>query len=212
MPVLVLRALAAAAAPVILASVVSQGWISTQDMIRSGGDVADGVWRYLGYFTVLTNLLVVGVLAGAALAPDNRKGLNAPHIELMTLTSILFVGVVYHLLLASQWNPQGLQKLNDDVLHTWSPLAFAAFWLLRPRGAARWSDALFAAVWPTAYSAYSLTRGAFDGHYPYYFIDPSSMPWLIVARNMAGLVLAFVAGALALAALDQGLRKLGPQN
>lgn len=212
MQVLVLRGLALIAAPLILAATVSQGWISTQDMIANGGSVMDGVWRYLGYFTVLTNLLVVAVLMRAALAPEERSGLNAPRFELMALTSILFVGVVYHALLASQWNPQGLQKLNDDVLHTWSPLAFSAFWLLRPRGAVTWSDALFAAFWPMAYSAYSLTRGAFDGHYPYYFMDPSSMPWLIVARNMAGLVLAFVVGALMLAAIDQRLRKLEPQN
>lgn len=209
---LVLRIFAAIAAPLIFAATVSQGVISTQDMIRSGGGVFDGVWRYLGYFTVLTNLLVAAVLMRAAWTPEARSGLNAPRFELMALTSIVFVGIVYHALLASQWDPQGLQKLNDDVLHTWSPLAFAAFWLLRPRGAVTWTDALFAALWPTAYSAYSLTRGAFDGHYPYYFIDPSTMSWLVVARNLTGLVVAFVAGALLLTALDRGLRKLQPQN
>lgn len=201
-----MRVLAAIAAPLILAATVSQGVISTQDMIASGGGVADGVWRYLGYFTVLTNLLIVAVLARAALAPAERRSLNAPRVELMALTSILFVGAVYHALLASQWDPQGLQKLNDDVLHTGSPLAFAAFWLLRPRGDIGWRDAAFAALWPTAYSIYGLTRGAFDGHYPYYFMDPSSTPWLIVARNMAGLVAVFMIGALVLIALDRALR------
>lgn len=74
------------------------------------------------------------------------------------------------------------------------------------------SDVLFAALWPTAYSLYGLGRGAVDGFYPYYFMDPTSTPWLMVARNMTGLVLAFVIGALALTVIDQALHKFKPQK
>ena len=205
-----LQLLATVAAPLILAATVSQGWFSTQDMIRNGGNVIEGIWRYLGYFTVLTNLLVVAVLARAALSPDDQSGLNAPRVELMALTSILFVGAVYHALLASRWDPQGLQKLNDDVLHTWSPLAFAAFWLLRSRGSLTLQDAGFAALWPVTYSIYGLGRGFIDGFYPYYFMDPLSTPWLIVARNMAALVLVFMVAATFIVLVDRGLRKAQP--
>ena len=72
--------------------------------------------------------------------------------------------------------PSVMQRLAP-MLHGFDgPLAFAVFWLLRPYHALSWRDAIFTALWPTAYSAYSLTRGAFDGFYPYFFMNPATMP------------------------------------
>ncbi len=195
------RALAICGAPIIAAATVSQGWLSVSESMDEGASLAEGVWIYLCYFTVLTNTFVVLVLARAALAPQSRTGLNAPRIELMAVTSILFVGAVYNLLLASQWDPQGLRKLNDVILHVASPLLFTLFWLLRSHGALNWRDALYCALWPGAYSVYALTRGAVDGFYPYYFINPGTMPWFQVASNMAGLIIVFTLAALLLAGL-----------
>jgi hypothetical protein len=199
-------------ATVLAASIVSQGWLSVQGAMAEGETPAVGVWRYLCYFTVLTNALVAVVLARAALRPGDRSGINAPRFELLAATSILFVGAVYNALLASQWDPQGLQKFNDDVLHIWSPLGFTLFWVLRERGALSWRDALFAAIWPLLYSLYGLTRGAFDGFYPYFFMNPAAMPWLDVVRNMAGLVLAFIVGALVLIAVDRTIARFSRRN
>lgn len=200
------RLLAGAGAVVIGAAMILQGWLSVAETMGRGGTLAWGVWVYLCYFTVLTNCLVVLVLARAALKPDDRTGLNAPRVELMAATSILFVGAVYNLLLASQWDPQGLRKLNDVILHNVSPLLFALFWFLRRSGALTWRDALFAVVWPLAYTIYGQTRGAFDGVYPYFFTDPTRLSWTQVLLNMAGLLAAFFVGALALVTLDRALR------
>jgi hypothetical protein len=206
------RLIAGIGAAVLAASIVSQGWLSVQGAIADGETLAVGVWRYLCYFTVLTNTLVAVVLARAALKPQDRAGLNAPRFELLAVTSILFVGAVYNVLLASQWDPQGLQKLNDDILHIWSPVGFALFWLMRGRGALSWRDAAFAASWPLIYSIYGLARGAFDGFYPYFFMNPETTPWPLVARNMMGLVLAFLLGALALVALDRAIGRFSRRN
>jgi hypothetical protein len=165
--------------------------------------LAGGIWIYLCYFTVLTNLLVTAVLARAALKPNDAQALNAPRIELMAVTSILFVGAVYNLLLASQWDPQGLRKFNDVILHAVSPALFAVYWLARPASALSWRDAAFAAAWPLAYAIYGLTRGAFDGYYPYFFMDPSTTPLPQLGLNMAALVGAFMVGALGLVVLDR---------
>jgi hypothetical protein len=200
------RLLAGAGAVVIGAATLSQGWLSVAETMGRGGSLAWGVWVYLCYFTVLTNCFVVAVLARAALKPDDRAGLNTPRVELMAATSILFVGAVYNLLLASQWDPQGLRKLNDVILHDVSPFLFALFWFLRRSGALTWRDALFAATWPLAYTIYGLTRGAFDGVYPYFFTDPTRLSWTQVLLNMAGLMAAFFVGALALAMLDRASR------
>lgn len=208
----VARLIACIGAPVLAASIVSQGWLSVQGAIAEGETLATGVWRYLCYFTVLTNALVALVLARAALKPADRSGLNAPRFELLAVTSILFVGAVYNVLLASQWDPQGLQKINDDILHIWAPLGFALFWLMRARGVLTWRDAAFAASWPLIYSIYGLARGAFDGFYPYFFINPATTPWVLVARNMGGLVIVFTLGALMLIVVDRAVARFSRRN
>ena len=184
------------------AGLAIQLFLTVGNMTGDGATPVEGVWRYLGYFTILTNVLVFSVLLRASLKPASRDNINAPRIELMAVTSISFVGVVYHALLASRWDPQGWQKLADVLLHTVSPLVFLLFWLMRPHGGLYWRDALFCALWPSAYAAYGLTRGAVDGFYAYYFMDPNELSWPALALNVAGLSLAFVIGAFVYLALD----------
>ena len=203
------RLLAIVGAPWIAFSILSQAWLSTETFIANGGAAWQGVWQYFGYFTVLTTSFVTLVLARAALKPNDRTGLNAPRVELMAVASILFVGIVYAVLLASQWDPQGLRKYNDDVLHIGAPILFALFWLLRPRGGVRWRDAVFAGLWPAGYAAYGLTRGAIDGFYPYFFMNPSTTPWSGVLLNMTGLIASFFVAATLLIALDRILLWIG---
>lgn len=176
--------------------------LTIQNMTGDGATPVEAVWRYFGYFTILTNVLVFSVLLRAALQPVSREEINAPRVELMAVTSISFVGVVYHALLASRWDPQGLQKIADVLLHTGAPIVFVLFWLMRPHGGLSWRDALFCALWPFAYAAYGLTRGAFDGFYAYYFMDPNELSWPQLALNVAGLSCAFVIGAFVFLALD----------
>lgn len=183
------------------------------DMTGQGATPLEATWRYFVYFTILTNTFVTLVMARAAWRPESLKGLNAPHIELMAVTSIAFVGIVYNLLLASRWDPQGWQKVADVTVHNVVPLWFALFWLLRPHGALKWRDAGFAALWPAAYAVYGLTRGAFDGFYPYFFLDPTTTSWAGIALNLLGLVLAFLLGALAFIALGRMIgRRSGAQT
>ncbi len=205
------RAVAAIGAVVGAAGLALQYWLILQDMREAGALAA--AWRFFAYFTILTNALVTIVMARAALAPADRTGFNAPSVELMGLTSILFVCAVYNLLLASRWHPQGLQLAADIGVHQVTPAIFAIFWVLRPHGGLRWRAALFCALWPIGYAAYGLARGAVDGFYPYFFMDPSTTPWRGVAANLSALTLAFVLGALAIVGFDRFLARRGwPQN
>ena len=208
---MLVRILAMIGAPLIAFSTVSQGWLSASEYAGQSGSLGEGVWRYLCYFTVLTNTFVTIVLARAALRPDDRGGLNAPRIELMAVTSILFVGAVYNILLAHLWDPQGLRKFNDVILHDVSPLAFAAFWALRRHSALTWRDAAFTAIWPAAYTLYAQIRGAADGFYPYFFTDPTRASWSQVLGNMVGLMAVFVVAALLLVGLASTRARLQPQ-
>lgn len=180
------------------------------NMTGEGATPWQATWRYFAYFTILTNTFVTLVMARAAWKPQSQAGLNAPRIELMAVTSILFVCIVYNLLLASRWDPQGWQKLADVIVHNIVPPVFALFWLLRPHGALRWKDALFAALWPLAYAVYGLTRGALDGFYPYFFMDPTSASYPQIALNLTGLVVAFMSGAGLLLLLSAALGRRKP--
>ncbi len=203
----VARTVAAVGALIGVAGLVLQFAILHGRMTADGATGLEATWRYFAYFTILTNVLVTLVMARAAFRPNARNAINSPRVELMAVTSILFVCATYNLLLAARWDPQGWQKVADIVLHNVVPALCALFWLLRPHGGLNWRDAVFSALWPVGYTAYGLTRGAFDGFYPYFFIDPTSLTWPQIALNLAGLVAAFVLGALLLIGLSRLLAR-----
>jgi hypothetical protein len=205
------RTVAAAGALIGFAGLALQYWLLYADMTNNGASPLAATWRYFAYFTILTNTFVTLVMAGAALRGERLTGLNAPRVELMAVTSILFVCIVYNLLLASRWDPQGWQKVADVIVHNVVPLIFALFWALRPHGSLSWRDAPFAAIWPLSYAIYGLSRGALDGFYPYFFMDPSQISWGQIAINLAGLVAAFMLGALLLVSISRALARRQPQ-
>lgn len=153
-------------------------------------------WWLAGYFTILTNGGVAGLMAvtalGARLSPRSQGGL---------VLSILMVGLVYHALLARLWAPEGLAWWTDQALHTATPLLTLAWWLgFGDRRATR-RDLPFWLAWPALYAIYALIRGTLTGFWPYPFLDAQSLGWPQVALNVAGMVLAFAALGLGLIAL-----------
>ena len=132
---------------------------------------AEGLWRFLGFFTILTNL---GAAAAAtAIALGKSFGLGSPRARLMAATSILTVGIVYSLALRSLWNPAGLQKVADIALHDLAPLAWLALWLAGAHSRYRWREIGWALLPPLLYFFYALGRGAIDGWYAYWFLNPA---------------------------------------
>lgn len=204
------RIVAAAGALIGFFGLGLQYWLLYADMSANGASLLEITWRYFVWFTLLTNTFVTLVMARAGLKPDSFTGLNAPRIELMAVTSILFVCIVYNLLLAPRWDPQGWQKVADVTVHDVVPLTFALFWLLRPHGSLTWRDAAFAALWPLGYAIYGLTRGLFDRFYPYFFMDPTTTSYGQIALNLVGLVAAFAVGALLLLGISGVLARRKP--
>jgi hypothetical protein len=205
------RAIAAAGALIGAFGLVLQYVLLYADMAAQGASALEITWRFFVWFTLLTNSFVTLVMARAALNPEARTGLNAPRIELMAVTSILFVCIVYNVLLASRWDPQGWQKVADVVVHNVVPVVFLLFWTLRPHGGLDWRDAAFSALWPLGYAVYGLTRGLLDNFYPYFFMDPTSIPYAQIALNLVGLVTAFMIGALLLVGASRALSRHQPQ-
>jgi hypothetical protein len=157
-----------------------------------------GLWRFIGYFTILTNLGVAAV--ATAMAFGRPLWLSGSRARLMGLTSIVTVGIVYSLLLRSIWSPQGWQKVADMLLHDVTPMLFALLWAVAPHGGLDWRDLKWALVPPALYLAYALARGVIDGWYAYWFLDPSTQTLAELSLAASG-VLAVFAAVSALAIL-----------
>jgi len=158
------------------------------------------VWRFLAFFTILTNLMVAIVSAVSAIAPNSASGrlLAGANTRAGVVLYIGLVGIVYHVLLAGLWDPQGWQKIADLLLHTATPVMMAIAWILFDAKKDLTLKALpQIIVYPVAYTVYAMIRGAGDGFYPYPFIDVSELGYARVLMNVVGLTAAFLfAGGL----------------
>jgi len=156
------------------------------------------LWSFVAFFTLLTNLLVAVVMTVSAVAPHSAAGkrVEGGNVRAAVLLYIAFVGIVYHLLLAQIWDPQGWQLVADVILHTATPVLVFIDWLVF----ARKDDLRFRVlplylIYPIGYAVYALLRGAVDGFYPYPFVDVGQIGYPRALLNIAGLSLAFVLGS-----------------
>ena len=174
-----------------------------QKMTGEGAGVGDAVWRFFGFFTILTNVAVAIVATAKVLRPIGVFG--NPDLRLSVATSILIVGLIYSIALRSIWHPTGLQAVADHALHDATPVLYVLAWLSSAHGQLQWRSALWAVVPAFAYFTYALVRGAADGWYAYWFMDPSALPAAQMATNVAILLLVFLIAALAFVGVDKWL-------
>jgi hypothetical protein len=161
------RTLAALAAIVSWAGLGLQFWLIVQAM-----GLAEGVWRFLAFFTLLANLGAAFV--ATAVAVGSGGALARPKARYVAATSIALVGLIYSLWLRSTWDPQGLQKLADHALHDAVPVLFLGAWVAGLHEQLKWRDIGWALLPPALYAAYALARGAADGFYAYWFLNPAA--------------------------------------
>lgn len=187
-------------------AVLLQGFLTLHSATQSGNSIGSGVVIFLGYFTILTNLLVCISLTAPLLAPSSSIGqvfARAPAIGWVA-TSILFVGISYHVLLRNTWHPQGLSYLTNLLLHYVMPVLYLVYWWIdSPRTSLRWIHPVIWGVYPTLYLIYALIRGSIIGSYPYGFINAAAIGYERTLINGIGLLGFFIALGLLLVALDR---------
>lgn len=199
MSIRLLAALAAAA--VAWFALALQAGLIVDRMTGEGASVAAALWRFFGFFTILTNCAVAIVATAMAFFPQGR--LAGPRLRLTVVASILLVGVVYSLALRAIWNPTGWQAVADHALHDVTPPLFLVAWLVSSHGGLGWRDALVAVSAPLGYCVYAFARGAADGWYAYWFLDPTRLGALEMVRNIVLLAVLFWGFALVLVAIDR---------
>jgi hypothetical protein len=190
--------------------VLLQLFVTLHANVANGKGVVIGLVSFLGYFTILTNLLVCISLTLPVLAPSSAPGgfFARSDVTAGVATSIVFVCLAYHFLLRNTWNPQGLQLLADVLLHYVTPVLFLIYWWFNfPKGALRWTYPVIWGLYPTVYLIYTLIRGSIIGNYPYGFIDPLAIGYQRTMINAVGLLFVFIALGLILVALGRLQRR-----
>ena len=178
-----------------------------QKMTGDGSSVLEAVWRFFGFFTILTNVAVALVATAMAIRPNSI--LANPNARLATATAIFIVGLVYSVALRAIWQPTGWQAVVDHGLHDATPVLFVVSWFFSAHGQLQWRSAVWAVVPALAYFIYALIRGSSDGWYAYWFMDPTSLPPAQMALNVVILLLAFSVLAIGFVGLDKWLARRG---
>ncbi|HEY1588270.1 MAG TPA: Pr6Pr family membrane protein [Rhodanobacter sp.] len=200
------RALAAIAALLGWLTLALQLLLSIQLTTANGQGAWAGVWSYFGYFTILTNVLVALALTADARGPRGAvsRFFTRPDVHTAIAMSIVIVAAIYNLMLRQLWQPHGWQIIADNTLHVLMPALFLLYWWLAvPKATLRWPHVIHWQLYPAAYFAYVLLRGAVNGWYPYPFLDVTTLGYLRVLIDACAVLLVFVVVALLLVALGR---------
>jgi hypothetical protein len=193
------------------AGIATLGWtalvlqlaVTLQMMTADGQSAAQSVWRYLGYFTILTNLLVAVTMTRVAM----RRWPGGTPADTSFLTGVVLaiavVGLVYEVILSGRVPAMGpVWWTADRLLHYVVPALCVVWWLLFvPGEALGFRDPPRWLVYPVSYLIYSLLRGAIDGWYPYFFIDAGVIGYARALTNAAGLTVAMLLAGYVLVAV-----------
>lgn len=157
--------------------------------------VAETVIRYFSFFTILTNI-IVAYCASVLFLNRNSKPVsffNKPATITAITVYIIVVGIVYNAILRFLWQPQGLQYIVDELLHTVIPLLFLLFWILyAPKYSLKYKQAFAWLIYPLVYVIYTAIHGAITDYYPYPFINVAELGYKKVLINTGGLMIVFL--------------------
>ena len=167
-------------------------------------------WNFFSYFTILSNILVLGINADLALNPRGRASTLWQVLRLNAVVNISVTGLIAFTLLRRLPEVQalvGLGRLSDTLLHYVVPTLTVLGWLLfgpRPRFTIRtvWLSLIFPAAW----LLYTLLRGAVVTWYPYPFVDLRIIDPLEVFINCVFIGAMFVGFGFTVLQLDNRLK------
>lgn len=182
-------------------AVIIQLWLAVELFTSQGMSLPGAFIAFFSFFTILTNIYAIKIYL--AEYTESRLGFfRRPVVRANAAVAMAIVAVVYHVLLADIWNPQGLQYVTDKMLHYVAPAIMVVWWLLYGRdGSLRWRDLPKFLIYPLVYLAYVLARSTVAGTVPYPFLDYVENGWQSVVVTSLGITVLFVVvAALAIAA------------
>ncbi|PLP61211.1 hypothetical protein CYK37_02720 [Mesorhizobium loti] len=197
-----------------LAGLILQFAITIPASMAAGRSLLGSIVFYFSFFTILTNIAAVLVHV-ALLSSTSHAWVSAfasPRLRGGVAVAISVVAIVYLVVLAPLWRPQGMFLLCDILLHYAAPVLFVLWWLTAgAKGTSRWSDIAAWLVYPVFYIAYTLARAPFAGEVPYPFLDAGKNGYVGVAASTFGVAALFVVLGVCFVAADKviGRRRAG---
>ncbi|MEV4057438.1 Pr6Pr family membrane protein [Amycolatopsis sp. NPDC049688] len=178
--------------------------------VAATASAADGrVANLLCFFTIDSNLLVT--LTSALVALGVARGRLFTVLWLDALVGIIVTGIVYQVALAGLYELHGLSLFADTMLHKVTPILFVLAWLLAaPRGVLSRRTVWWSLLYPLAWLAFTLPRGAITGFYPYPFVDAGALGYGQVTLNCVFIGLFFTALAAGAFLYDRRLAPVEP--
>ncbi len=176
---------------------VALAWIP----IRNAGEASFSVVNYFSYFTILSNVLSVIVLAiGGILDPGTKRW---QLIRGAVTLYMIITCIVYAILLANV-DVMLTDEWINYVLHRLIPIVLLLDWLIAPpKPRIDDKECLSWLAFPLVYGVYSLVRGEFVDWYAYPFLDPRQQGYVSLVIGLIVLSGAMVLMALAVGALGR---------
>jgi len=152
--------------------------------------------QFFSFFTILTNILVA-IAFTISLVKDSSLKIFFTRPQTLTAIAVYIsvVGLVYNGVLRQLWQPQGLQRVVDELLHLIVPILYFVYWLVFvPKNQLQWKDTFAWLLYPLGYTVYIIIRGAITDLYPYPFMDAGELGYTVVFFNslmVLGVILFF---------------------
>ena len=162
--------------------------------------------RFFSFYTILTNILIALYSTFLLLKPDSGWGKYFSRSSVATAITIyiLVVGITYNLILRQIWNPQGWDKVADELLHLAIPILFLVYWLIFvPKGTLKLGNVFPWLIYPLFYFIWTMIFGTLSGFYPYFFIDVNELGFGKVLLNSGVLTIGFLLLSLLFVGLDR---------
>jgi len=202
-----------------LAAMVIIGWFAlvTQfyiNMTSGISGIRELMVRYFSYFTIQTNILVAVCFTTLLLKPQSNWGRFFSRQQTLSAITvyIVIVGLIYNTILRFLWEPEGLQKIVDELLHSVIPLLVLFYWFVfTAKDRLQWKNVLPWLIYPFAYIVYVLVRGSVSGFYPYPFINTQRLGLDKVLVNSVGIAFVFICMSLLLVMIAKSTRKELPE-
>ena len=199
---------------ILLAVLAIPGWfaLTAQFYININSNAApipEIITRYFSYFTILINLIVAICCTTLLFNKELNKGFFSRQKPIAAITVyIVVVGITYNVILRFLWEPQGLQKVVDELLHSVIPGLFLIYWLIFVlKDRLQWKDVWPWLIFPLVYLIFILIRGSFSGFYPYPFIDMDKLGVQKTLINALGIAILFLVVSLVFVGIGKLIRR-----
>lgn len=173
-------------------AIIGQFYLSIQNRVSP---IDETVIRFFSYFTILTNILVALYFTANLLNKENalKKFFAKPGILTAVTVYITSLGIIYQFLLRHIWDPEGLQFIVNELLHSFIPVLFIIYWwLYEDKKSLKWNFIGSWLIYPLIYCIYILIRGSISNFYPYPFVDVNTLGYQRVIINALFIAVFFV--------------------